>query len=163
MAKKKDISIVDRRLSSGSIFGTSSKPIPLVEPKQWTLRIVNSKVNNQHLYDMMAEKGWVFATEADLAVKPEDVGFRVLDGRIVRGTQGDEVLMKMPLTDYKAVAKMKDQVNRKQTLGSKAAKDTILGAMHAAGDDQGAEFMQRALRGAKIEDGTERINLTGQD
>lgn len=163
MAKKKDLSIIERRLQAGSIFGTSSKPIPLVEPQAWTLRIVNSKVNNQHLYDMQAEKGWVYATLEDLAVKPEEIGFRVLDGRIVRGTQGEEVLMKMPAKDYKAVSKEKDKVNREQTLGRKAARNTILGAMHAAGDDQGATFMEKALRSAKIEDGTERVPLSGQD
>src|SRR6185436_10328738 len=100
MAKKKDISIIERRLQSGSIFGTSSKPIPLKEPKAWALRSVNSNVNNQHLYDMQAEKGWVYATVDDLDVKPDEIGFREMDGRIVRGTKGDEVLMKMPLADY---------------------------------------------------------------
>ena len=163
MAKKREISIIDRRLQSGSIFGTSSKPIPLKEPKAWALRIVNRHVNNQHLYDMQAEKGWVYATEDDLAVRPDEIGFHLMDGRIVRGTQGEEVLMKMPLSDYKLVAKEKDRVNRETTLGSKAAKRTIMNAMHAAGDDQGAEFMQKALRSAKIEDATERVPLTGQD
>ena len=152
MAKKKKISIIDRRLQSGSIFGTSSKPIPLKEPALWTLRIVNSKVNNQHLYDMQAEKGWIYAVVDDLAVRPDEIGFRELDGHVVRGTQGEEVLMKMPAKDYKLVQKEKDKVNRAQTIGKKAARDTIMGAMHAAGDEQGAEFMQRALRSAKIED-----------
>lgn len=162
MAKKKEISIIDRRLQSGSIFGTSSKPIPLKEPKAWTLRIVNSDVNNQHLYDMQAEKGWVYATLDDLAVKPDEIGFREQDGRIVRGTKGTEVLMKMPAADYKLVQREKDKVNRAQTLGRKAARNTIMGAMHAAGDDQGAAFMEKALQSAKIEDGVERVPL-GQD
>ena len=67
--------------------------------------------------------------------------------------------MKMPATDYKLVAKEKDRVNRAQTLGKKAARNTILGAMHAAGDDQGASFMEKALNSAKIEDGVERVPL----
>ena len=161
MAKKKEISIIERRLQSGSIFGTSSKPIPLKEPKAWTLRIVNSDVNNQHLYDMMAEKGWVYATVDDLAVKPDEVGFRELDGRIVRGTKGSEVLMKMPAADYKAVAKEKDRVNRAQTLGKRATRNTILNAMHAAGDDAGGSFMEKALNSAQIEDSVERVPLGG--
>jgi|SRR6185436_14220950 len=162
MAKKKDISIIERRLQSGSIFGTSSKPIPLKEPKMWALRIVNSQVNNQHLYDMQAEKGWVYVVLADLDVRPDEIGFRELDGRIVRGIKGEEVLMKMPLADYKAIQREKDKVNRAQTIGRKAARNTIMGAMHAAGDDQGAAFMEKALKSAKIEDGVERVNL-GQD
>jgi hypothetical protein len=159
MAKKRAISIIERRLQSGSIFGTSSKPIPLKDPKAWALRIVNSKVNNQHLYDMQAEKGWIYVVLDDLDVRPDEIGFRELDGRIVRGTQGEEVLMKMPLADFKLVQKEKEKVNRSQTLGKKAVRNTIMGAMHAAGDDQGAAFMEKALNSAKIEDGVERVPL----
>jgi len=162
VAKKRELSIADRRRASGSIFGTGSKPIPLKEPEKWVIRNVNSKVSNQHLYNMRAEKLWEYVTLADLDCTLDEIGYRELDGRIVRGERGEEVLMKLPKKDYREIQRDKDRENRKQTLGAKAAKDTILGAMHAAGDDQGAEFMQRALRGAKIEDSTERVNL-GQD
>lgn len=163
MAKKRELSIADRRRASGSIFGTGSKPIPLKEPEKWEVRNVNSKVSNQHVYNMRAEKLWEFVTPADLDCTLDEIGYRELDGRVVRGERGEEVLMKMPRKDYKEIQRDKDKTNRAQTLGSKAAKQTIMQAMHAANDEQGAEFMQRALKNATIQDGTERVPLSGQD
>lgn len=159
MAKKRDLSIADRRRAAGSIFGTGSKPIPIKEPQKWVIRNVNSKVSNQHVYNMRAEKLWEFVTPADLDCTLDEIGYRELDGRVVRGERGEEVLMKMPKRDYQEIQHDKDTTNRKTTLGAKAAKETILGAMHGAGDEQGAEFMRRALRTAKIEDATERVSL----
>ena len=44
MAKgKKPISVVDRRLASGSVFASGTQPIPLTEPNRWTVRVVNSQ------------------------------------------------------------------------------------------------------------------------
>lgn len=161
MAKvKKAVSIVDRRLKSGSIFGSSSKPIPLVEPERWTLRIVYSKISNAHLYDMQAEKGWVYAQPEDLAVNPVEVGFQIMDGRIVRGTQGEEVLMKMERTDYQAVQKAKDRANRENTFGKKAIKQAIVNAAaQEPGGDQGAEFLTRAVEAVSIKDSRELVSL----
>ena len=109
MAKSKPtISVVERRLKSGSIFATSGRPIPLKEPKRWTLRIVNSQISDGRVWDMLAEKGWAYLEVDDLAVPAQEIGFRVQDGRIVRGTHGSEVLMKMEQADFAAVQKQKD-------------------------------------------------------
>lgn len=150
---KPAVSIIERRLQSGTIFGTSSKPIPLVEPKRWSLRIVNSQVSNSHLYDMQAEKGWVYAAPEDLAIRAEEIGFHVLDGRVVRGTQGTEVLMKMERADYQAVQREKDRVNREQTFGRHALKNTLVQAAGQQPDgDQGASFLDQALSRITVKD-----------
>lgn len=162
MAKKEKqpLSIVDRRLASGSIFGTSSKPIPLTEPDRWTVRLVNSQISEGHLYDMQAEKGWIYAEVGDLAVKPEEVGLRAMDGRLVRGTHGHEVLMKMEKKDYRAVQKAKDVANRQSTFGKKAIKNAVVSAAGAEPDgDRGASFLNRAMDQVSVTDTLERVNL----
>ena len=123
----------------------SSKPIPLAEPDRWTVRIANSQISEGHIYDLQSEKGWVYASAADLAVAPHEVGLTERDGRLVRGDKGSEVLMKMERADYAAVQKLKDQTNRVQTFGQKATKAAIMNAASAGLGDQGASFLQRAV------------------
>ena len=157
---KKPITIVERRLQSGSVFGTSSKPIPLVEPERWEIRIVNSQISNDHLYTMQSDKGWVYAHPEDLAVDPKEIGFVVLDGRIVRGQQGQEVVMKMERADYRAIQTQKEVSNRQQTFGAKANKQAILNAVQGEVDgDRGADFLNRAVQSITVTDSTERVSL----
>lgn len=157
---KREISVVERRLQSGSIFAASSRPIPLVEPERWTVRIVNSQISDAHLWEMQAEKGWIYAEPTDLAVQPHEIGFRVQDGRLVRGVQGHEVLMKMARAEYEAIQRAKDAENRKNTFGAKALKQTVLGAAQAEPDGaRGAEFLDRHMQHITIKDSLERVSL----
>ena len=157
---KRSISVVERRLQTGSIFAVGTGGIPLKEPRRWTLRIVNSEVRNGRVHEMQHEKGWQFAEIADLAVEPYEVGFTVLDGRIVRGAHGQEVLMKMAQTDFSAVQAMKDADNRKNTFGEKAVKQAIVTAAgREQGGAQGADFLDRAVKSIQIQDSAERVPL----
>lgn len=158
--KKKEISVVERRLRSGSVFSAGSRPIPLNAPETWQVRSVNSQISDSRLYDMQAEKGWVYVTPEDLAVKPEEIGWREQDGRIVRGTHGTEVLMKMRRVDYQAVQALKEDVNRKNTFGDKATKSAVLAAAGAEEDGaRGAEFLDRAIKKISVVDSVERVSL----
>lgn len=150
---KRKLSVVERRLASGSVFTAASRPIPLKEPDLWVLRVVNTAISDDRLYAMQAEKGWVYALPEDLAIDPVEVGLRVVDGRIVRGDKGTEVLMKMPKEDYDAVVKMKDVENRKMTFGKKATKDAIVAAASQQLGDEGAEFLSRTVQSMDIKDG----------
>ncbi len=158
--EKKPISLVERRMKTGSIFAASAREIPMKEAGRWAIRIVNSAISYSHLLDMKEQKGWIFADPEDLAVKPEDVGLRVMDGRIVRGTHGEEVLMKMEKSDYRAVQQMKDEMNRRTTFGAKAAKASILeAASKEPGGDEGADFLNRTASSMTIKDSLERVHL----
>lgn len=162
MAKaKKAISVVERRVQSGSIFRAGSRPIPLKEVDRWELREVNSAISDQHLYEMQADKQWTYLAVEDLDVKPEDIGYRVLDGRLVKGQQGHIVLMKMEKSDYKAVQKAKEAENRRQTFGKKAVRQSILSqAAGAEGvGDEGADFLARNLNKIQVTDSLERVSL----
>lgn len=158
--KKREITVVERRLQSGSIFAASSQPIPLKEPQKWSIRVVDATISPNRVWEMQANKGWVYLTPEDLAVEPHEVGFRVQDGRVVRGQHGTEVLMKMLKRDYVEVQLAKDAENRKNTFGSKAVRDSVLGAVaQEPGGDQGAAFLERHLQGITVTDSREVVSL----
>ena len=158
--KKREVSIVERRLKSGSIFASSSKPVPIKDPHQWTVREVNSQLGSQHLREMQIDKGWTYLLPEDLAVDPFEIGYRVQDGRVVRGQHAELVLMKMPTADFQAVQRAKDAENRKNTFGAKAVKNAILRAAEREEDGaRGAEFLNKAVQNVSVVDSRERVNL----
>src|SRR5262245_45660475 len=77
-----------RRLA-GNVHGGGSRTIPLKEPKAWHTHIANGLANTSRMLEMR-EKGWVPLTIDDLACKVEDSGFRLENGAIVRGPNGQE-------------------------------------------------------------------------
>lgn len=158
--KKKSLSIVDRRLASGSVFAASSRPIPLVEPKRWEVRIINTQISDQRLWEVQADKGWVYAEESDIAVDVSELGFRVQDGRIVRGTQGAEVLMKMAKADYQKIVSMKDAENKSRTFGDKRKlkADLVAAASGQLGDDA-ATFLNDHMKNVTVQDSRELVSL----
>lgn len=157
--EKKPISIVDRRLASGAVFSASSRPIPLKEPELWTLRIVNTGISDQRLWEIQADKGWVYASPEDLAIDPAEIGFRVLDGRVVRGTQGAEVLMKMATADYTRIQKAKDAANKQSTFGSKQLKKDVLARAGAEVGAEGADFLAKNINRISVTDSREAVSL----
>ena len=161
-AAKREISVVERRLKSGSIFAAGSRALPLAEPDRWAVRWVDtSDTTRNRQWEMQAEKGWVYLEEADISVPLSDLGLRVQDGRVVRGTHGTEVLMKQLKSDYTAIKKMKDAENRKNTFSQRANKAAILAAAgQLEGDgDQAADFLNRAVNSISVTDSRERVSL----
>jgi hypothetical protein len=160
LPKKRTISVVDRRLQSGSMFASLSRPMPLVEPNKWETHITNSQISDQRLWEMTEVKGWEYLTPQDLAVEPSAIGYREQDGRVVRGEKGHEVLMKMTIPDWKRVQKKKDEDVRRDTYGKDAAKRSILAAAgREPGGANGAEFLERSLNRIKITDTRESVSL----
>ena len=155
---KVPISVVDRRLKSGAIFGLGSQEIPLKEPRRWSLRVINTQLSNKRLWDVQAKLGWIYATPDDLAVKPEEIGFRELDGHVVLGTHGEEVLMKMPRDRYASVQKVKDAENRRTTFGEEATKRAIATAQAESGAS-GAALAALDRAQLTVIDSAERVSL----
>ena len=156
---KKPISVVERRLQSGQVFTAGSSGIPLKEPKRWMIRWANSQISADHVFVMRAEKGWEYVGLDDLAVDPVEVGAHVLDGKIVKGDKGQEVLMKMPAKDYRALQMQKDAENRKQTFGSKATKQAIVAGASSQLGDQAASYLHDQLHNISVTDSREVVNL----
>lgn len=161
---KAQISVIERRLKSGRIFSQGSQPLPMKEPGRLTVRVVNTQISDSRLWEMQADKGWTYLTRDDLAVSPEEVGFREQDGRLVRGTHGYEVLMCMPARDYEAVQKQKDTSNRETTFSKKHIQSAVTSRAAASVEDgglgtdgRGAEFLDRAQ--LTVVDSLERVRL----
>ena len=159
VARKREISVVERRLKSGSIFAISAGDIPLKEPGRWTLREVNSDLRSGRIREMVSDKQWQFAEEADLAVLPYDIGYRLLDGKLVKGPRGELVLMKMERADFRAIQLWKDRENRTATFGDKAVKAAIVSAAGKQEGDQAAAYLDRAVSAIDVKDSLERVNL----
>jgi len=154
---KRPMSVVERRILSGSAYGVEGLGMPLAHPDQIAVRTVNSQISETHLYDMKAKKGWEYAEVADLAVDPAEIGFREQDGRLVMGEKGHLVLMKQDLGAQKEIAAMKDRANREQTFGAKAIKADIVGAAAQHLGDEAATFLSQ--QPITVRDSRERVTL----
>ena len=139
--------VLARRLS-GNPHSTGLRTIPLKEPKRWQLYIGNNYNHDDDLYRMVHELGWEPLEAADLACKPEEIGFRVSeDGKLVRGTQGREMIFKMAIEDYKALQAKQTEANN-ATIGKPSkTKAAAANAVAAAFGDEAGSFVDKHLVG----------------
>jgi hypothetical protein len=125
MAKTKKVpavSVLDRRLLHP--FGSPSVSITLKEGGPWELRIVDAMHSPGRLHDMKHNKGWEFVTIGELDGTPEEYGMRVMDGRLVRGEHGREVLMKMDKAVFDRIQQRKTEINEKAVSGKALREST---------------------------------------
>lgn len=156
--KKPPISIIDRRLKAGSIFASVSIELPAKEPGRWVFREVNTAISDDHLWNMLHKKLWTYAYASDLDCEPGAFAYREQDGKLVKGTRGEVVLMKMPRTDYETIQAEKGRQNRLNTFGS--VKQSIVSAADRADQSgRGAEMLDRHLKGLSITDSRELVPL----
>lgn len=152
MAKAKSlpkVSIIDRRLENP--FGTGSVPITLKTPGQWEVRWVYSKLRAGRIHDMTHNKGWVFVEPGELDGTPDEYGFVSKDNRLVRGDQGEEVLMKMPLEDFQKIQRAKAEYNLKQ-LGKKNMQDAVAQATAKEHGSEAGDSVFNAFKYGDIKD-----------
>lgn len=130
------VSVLDRRLANP--FGSGTVPITLKTPGRWEIRIVATKLRAGHLYAMTHQKGWTFVESDEIDGSPEEYGLVEKGGRLVRGDHGDEVLMKMPLEEYRQIQRAKNEHNLKgigqKAMAEFAAQKTALAHGSEAGD-----------------------------
>jgi hypothetical protein len=138
MAKTKKVpsaTVLDRRLLHP--FGAPSIKIELKEG-DWELRIVDSQSRPGRLHDVRHNKGWEFVEPDELDGTPDEYGFRVMDGRLVRGENGREVLMKMDREVYLKIQEAKTALNEKgvrpKALREAAAQEVAVQYGSEAGD-----------------------------
>ena len=146
MAKKTEskefpkISVLERRLQHP--FGAPSVPITLKDGQRWAIRWANDHVRSGRVHQIL-QMGWTFVTPEEIEGRAADFGFRVLDGRIVRGEHGEEVLVKMPQRDFDLIQKAKAQKNL-EGLGGRKAVDDIANRTAAKFGDEAAETVSRS-------------------
>lgn len=129
------VSVLDRRLLHP--FGSPSIGVTLKEG-DWEIRIVDSQQRPGRLHDMRHNKGWEFVMPEELDGTADEYGLRVVEGRLVRGENGREVLMKMPRETYLKIQARKTELNAKgvtgQALREAAAQETAVKYGSQAGD-----------------------------
>lgn len=138
------VSVVDRRIAHP--FGSPSVPITLKEGGPWEIRIVDSQLRSGRIHDMRHQKGWEFVEPREIDGTPDEYGLRVVDGRLVRGENGREVLMKMLKSDYDKIMQAKAALNLKG-LGKQATREA---AAQATAQAFGSEAGDRVYGSVKI-------------
>lgn len=147
------VSVLDRRLAHP--FGAPSPSITLKTPGDWEIRIFNKDVRTGRIHDAVNKLGWVFVEADELDGQPDEYGFRVLDGRLVRGEHGAEVIMKMPRSSYLQIQQRKAEENLK-ALGSKKTREDV--AQRTA-QQFGAQAGDTVFQHVKVEDSREQMEL----
>jgi len=142
------VSILDRRLNHP--FGSPSVPITLTTPGQWAIRVVNSTMRPGRIHDMTQNKGWVFVLPEELDGTPDELGFKAVDGRLVRGEHQEEVLMKMPQRDYDQIHAAKEAMNHKG-LGKTALRESVAQDTAKAHGAEAGESAYAAMKHTTIE------------
>lgn len=137
------VTVVERRLQSPSVFGSGSPAIRLKDPS-WTIHIINTDIKRGRYHEVVGEKGWVPVEAQDVDGDPADFGFETRNGRLVRGERGTEVLMKMPTRYVEQVAQRKAAENTAQVNPKRLKRDVV---QQAAGQysDQAASFLEQNI------------------
>lgn len=144
------VSVLERRLAHP--FGAPSVAMTLRTAGTWAIRVINTGVRSGRLHDVTANKGWTYVEADELDGRPDEYGFRVLDGRLVRGEHGEEVLVKMPQANYDAIQRAKADLNLKG-LGKK--DDVAQRTAQVFGDEAGDTVADRIT----VTDSRERVEL----
>jgi hypothetical protein len=157
---KKQISVIERRLQGKSVLHADTIPIPLKE-KGWQLLWGNGEIQENQIWNLVNVLGWEYVLSGDLEVAPEEFGASLRDDRVVRGIRGQEVLLKMRVSDYKAIQKKKTAENIDFTFGKKRVKADMLNTAGAQLGSEAAEYLERASRGSNfiLDDSRERIGV----
>lgn len=136
-------SILDRRLLHP--FGSPSVPITLKSGGLWEIRFVDSQLRAGRLHEVIHDKGWTFVNANEIDGSPDEYGLRAMDGRLVRGENGREVLVKMPKDMYDAIAARKAELNLKG-LGKKATRELAAQATAQAFGDEAGDTVHKSVR-----------------
>ncbi len=126
-------------------LGSPSVVVPM-KNRDLEIRVVDSLLRAGRIHEMVS-KGWELVDSSDIKGKPEDFGFSVQDGRVVRGDRGREVLMKMHKDDYHSIQLAKSIENMK-AMGGRKGRDAVLNRVaQVVGDrgDEAATFVEKSL------------------
>lgn len=145
-----------RRLASGNPFAAGTKSIPLKEPHRWHTYIANTYVDDSAFYEMR-RNGWEPLLPEDLGCPIEESGFTVsVDGHLVRGPRGQEMIFKMDADDYRLLERAKTERNM-ASIGSRSkTKNEMANAAGKQLGDEAGSFIN-GLQGEVID------RITGGD
>ena len=156
----KERDVTDKRTRSIAVrnrlknpLGSPSFRIFLKNPDM-EVRIVDSGMKSGRISEM-TQKGWVFVTPEDIVGRAEDYGFKIVDGRVVRGERDREVLMQMHRQDRADIEAAKAQANLR-AMGGSRGKDAIVSGVAKAEGDEAADWVNRTIN---VKDTREAVPL----
>lgn len=156
--------IIERRLANPHAAGSLEIPCKQKDRQNRSLlvfRIVSGDIGPDHIYRTVKIKGWEFAVPEDIDGNPEDYGFTLTNGRLVRGARGQDVLMKMRRVDFDAIQAEKTKRNSAAVSGRATKQAIVDNASHELGDE-GADFLNRNISNLSIRDTMERVPVDEQ-
>lgn len=129
-----------RRLA-GNPFGGGSRALPLKEPARWHTYIGNTYADEGE-FVTLRELGWEPLRADDLACPVDESGYRQsVDGYLVRGPQGQEMLWKMSVEDYRLMSAAKTDANMKGIGSAKKIKQDMADAAAGSMGDEAANYI----------------------
>jgi hypothetical protein len=160
--KQRTVQVADRDTGLENLlndpFGRPSVAIPSNPAGQWDFREVNSAIPGNHLWTLLNHRKWTYAGEADIVGHADEYGWEVRDGRLVKGTRGEIVLLKRSVDVSNAVALAKDAANRRETFAKTKIKESIVSGVTSKHGDEAGEFIHNNLSGIQVTDGRERMS-----
>ena len=159
MAKKKAlpvVSVLERRLLHP--FGAPSVPITLKGGGQWATHWISAELRSGRIHQAI-KMGWEYVLPTEIDGSLEELGFDVKDNRIVQGHHGSEVLMKMPLEDYRKIQQAKAERNLTNMTGKKIKADVAQRTAAKFGDEAGESVFNSDL---EVKDSRISIDLDGE-
>lgn len=144
---------LDRRLAPGANpHATSVRTIPLREPHRWQLYVANDYADEQQLYRMVYEYGWLPLELADLSCTAEEIGYRVNEsGHLVRGPQGREVIFKMDKQDYALLMQRKTERNNAGIGSAAKTKAQMAESAAATFGPEAGDYVHKHVTGTVID------------
>ena len=134
----KNLSVIERRLQNP--LSRRSREIPLGEHmKGWTTRFFTQDVSrpDRH-YEAVHELGYTPCTAEDFGVDPKTLGLNLTpEGYVCRGSQSQDILMRIPTKDYRAIQKRKSEENLKGVGKGKLQSEVAQAAAKVHGDEAG--------------------------
>jgi hypothetical protein len=144
--------VVERRIKYGDATALSGPSLELInQPEPMALYWGNTGREGRH-FQLTKRKGWVPVKMSELANRL-DIGGEIVEspeGIVARGEKGREVLYKMPLRLYRALAQRKADDNIRRSRSAARLKQGSQDSMVRDADSGslGASERERLLRGA---------------
>lgn len=143
--------VLAKRLASGNLQGSGSSDVPMKEPERWYTRRDNQLADPNMFYRLVHEMGYQPVTAEDLNCTPQEAGYRVENGYLVKGPAGqEEMLFKMSRED-RALLDQATTVQNLHGIGSQAKiKADMAEAAAAQGGSEAGDFIN-GLSGSVVD------------
>lgn len=152
-AAPRGLSVFERRMANP--LGRRSRDIPLGSHlKDWTVRVFTQDAEHpDRHYEAVHDLGYTPCKAEDFAADVASLGYTVnANGYVVRGAHGQDMIMRIPTQEFKAIQMAKARANlagvRKEKLKDEVAQATAVAHGSQAGDIIHRTYQQEEVVGA---------------